>query len=470
MKVNGTFPKKTKPGKHKCHIPFKKAGWPEDHKTVNANKKAKPGETTFNDKFHVLDGSESAECVAEWLKDFDDKILQPLMRRKNSQIKKNPKSLANTDIWDSIADSFIKLTDGTVQTAVKTTLTNIDPATSTMKVGDVSMFENEHVKKNMMAHKDQKALKEFCEMNLFYRVLMYTEVFHRIKMAMYGSDSTALSSYMELRITIRTLKASPITGIRQYHERRQELNGLLPYQMWQHGDKTGKQKVPYGEDESREQLHDALTREQKEVLLKNKWEIYENPYLDTISQLAALEPALVEQLNVKDRLKKLEEAKETKRTNGGAKRNSDGSPKNNKMDWKATGDKKECKHCGKKHAGKCWSLDSGATKNSHSKNQKFQKNTGFSKAQFATMKKLMASKSSTRTIDTESSSNDESASQHSWAKGVNLVQQMYISQAYKRDNGMDSDEEVMEIPDDELKALKKKAKRATKSMTQSRRK
>ena len=469
MKVTGTIPKKIKPGKHKCHIPFKKVGWPEDHKTVNANKKAKPGETTFNDKFHVLDGSESAECVAEWLKDFDDKILQPLMRKKKAQYKKNAKSLPNTDIWDSIADCFIKLTDGTVQTAVKTTLANIDPATSTMKVGDVSMFANESVKKNMLVYKDEKVLKEFCETNLFYRALMYTEVFHRIKMAMYGTDSTALSSYMELRITIRTLKANPITGIRQYHERRQELNSLLPYQMWQNGDKTGKQKVPYGEDESREQLHDALTREQNEVLLKNKWEIYENPYADTISQLAALEPALVEQLNVKDRLKKLEEAKETKRTNGG-KRNSDGSPKNNKMDWKATGDKKDCKHCGKKHAGKCWSLDSGATKNSHSKNQKFQKNTGFSKAQFATMKKLMASKSSTRTIDTESSSDDESASQHSWAKGVNLVQQMYISQAYKRDNGMDSDEEVMEIPDDELKALKKKAKRATKSMTQSRRK
>ena len=134
------------------------------------------------------------------------------------------------------------------------------------------------------------------------------------------------------------------------------------------------------------------------------------------------------------------------------------------MDWKATGEKKECKHCGKKHHGKCWSLDSGASKHSHSKNQKFQKNTGFSKAQFATMKKLMSSKSSTRTIDTESSSDDESASQHSWAKGVNLVQQMYISQAYKRDNGMDSDEEVVEIPEDELKALKKKARRASKSM------
>ena len=120
--------------------------------------------------------------------------------------------------------------------------------------------------------------------------------------------------------------------------------------MWQHGDKTGKEKVPYGEEESREHLHDALTRNQKDFLLKNKWEIYKKPYADTISQLAALEPALVKQLNVKDRLKKLEEAKETKCTNGG-KRNFDGSSKNNKT----TKEKKECKHCGKKHAGKCCS-------------------------------------------------------------------------------------------------------------------
>ena len=162
---------------------------------------------------------------------------------------------------DSIADSFIKLTDGVVQTAVKATLSSIDPATSTMKVGNVSMFENEDVKRNMLAYKDQKVLKEFCETNLLYHILMYTEVFHCIKMAMYGTDSTARSSYKELKSTIHLLKANPITGIRQYHERRQELNSYLPYQMYQHGDKTGKKKLPYKEEENREQLHDALTRE-----------------------------------------------------------------------------------------------------------------------------------------------------------------------------------------------------------------
>ena len=218
-------------------IPFKKVGWPEDHKTVNANKKAKPGETAFNDKFHVLDGSEDAECTAEWLKDFNDKILQPLMRRKQSQVKKNAKSYENTDIWDSIADCFIKLTDGVVQTAVKVTLASTNPATSTIRVGDVSMFENEKVKKNLLVYRNQIVFRQFQETNMYYRILMYTEVFHRIKMAMYGTNSTAKSSYMELCTTIRTLKANPITGIRQYDERIQELNSLLPYQMWQHGDK-----------------------------------------------------------------------------------------------------------------------------------------------------------------------------------------------------------------------------------------
>ena len=81
------------------------------------------------------------------------------------------------------------------------------------------------------------------------------------------------------------------------------------------------------------------------------------------------------------------------------------------------------------------------------------------------MKKLMSStKSSQRTIDTDSSSDEESSNQYSWAKGINHVQQMYISLAYKRDNGMDSDDEVREIPADELKALTKKAKRASKSI------
>ena len=82
-------------------------------------------------------------ALQNWLKDFNDKILQPInMHRKQSQVKNNANSYENLDIWDSIADSFIKLTDGVVQTAVKATLASIDPATATIRVGDVSMFKH----------------------------------------------------------------------------------------------------------------------------------------------------------------------------------------------------------------------------------------------------------------------------------------------------------------------------------------
>ena len=44
-------PKATSNGKHKCNIPYKNVGWPEDHKKVTANKKAKLGEQTFADMY-----------------------------------------------------------------------------------------------------------------------------------------------------------------------------------------------------------------------------------------------------------------------------------------------------------------------------------------------------------------------------------------------------------------------------------
>lgn len=40
--------------------------------------------------------------------------------------------------------------------------------------------------------------------------------------------------------------------------------------MWQHGDKNGLQKVIYKEDDQQEHLNDALTREQKDILLKKQ--------------------------------------------------------------------------------------------------------------------------------------------------------------------------------------------------------
>ena len=59
----------------------------------------------------------------------------------------------------------------------------------------------------MLSFKTDKDIKNYIATDN-YRVLMYTEVFHRIKMVMLGSNSTALTSYMELRYVIRTMKAT----------------------------------------------------------------------------------------------------------------------------------------------------------------------------------------------------------------------------------------------------------------------
>ena len=53
----------------------------------------------------------------------------------------------------------------------------------------------------MLSFKTDKDIKNYIATDN-YRVLMYTEVFHCIKMVMLGSDSTALTSYMELRYVI----------------------------------------------------------------------------------------------------------------------------------------------------------------------------------------------------------------------------------------------------------------------------
>ena len=67
----------------------------------------------------------------------------------------------------------------------------------------------------------------------------------------------------------------------------------------------------------------------------------------------------------------------------------------------------------------------------------------------------------------EISDSKSDSSTAEWKKGVNQVQQMYIAQQYRADNGMDSDKEITSIEGDQLKHLRKKAKQAIKALKQS---
>ena len=94
------------------------------------------------------------------------------------------------------------------------------------------------------------------------------------------------------------------------------------------------------------------------------------------------------------------------------------------------------KICGKQHKGLCWKLNS--SKNAGSNNH-YSGNSAFNKKQLQVINKMFKFHSSTKK---EESDSESEALADGWKKGINLVQQMYIDQQYRTDNGMDLDEEV----------------------------
>ena len=163
-----------------------------------------------------------------------------------------------------------------------------------------------------------------------------------------------------------------------------------------------------------------------------------------MSKLESLEPELKAELEQEKRIAKLEEDSITPAQR---KRGRGGSPKQQSTS--------ACKARGKKHRGECWHKDGN-----NSKGKKRSKKDGFSKTQFQQLKALMAS-----SRGSGSGSASASSAGPGWAKGLGRAEQMLIASEYKRDNGMDSDDEVMSIGAGELKEYKRKAELAAKKLT-----
>ena len=142
--------------------------------------------------------------------------------------------------------------------------------------------------------------------------------------------------------------------------------------------------------------------------------------------------------------KKVYGTKGTKRDNSGKPR----VPHSNKTTYTT---------CGKQHKGVCW-LKNGA-RNSGSNNHNGG-NGASNKNQMKVMNKMFKSHSSVKKDDSDYES---VALAYGWKKGVNLVQQMFIAEQYRKDNGMNTDEEINSIEDDQLKGLRKKAKKVEKA-------
>lgn len=80
----------------------------------------------------------------------------------------------------------------------------------------------------------------------------------------------------------------------------------------------------------------------------------------------------------KNLFKVTQRSEEGNQTKTSGKHNSDGTTKQKTAWSNLLGKKnKECKTFGKKHAGKCWHLDTGASKNSTATGPRFKKDLGF---------------------------------------------------------------------------------------------
>ena len=110
--------------------------------------------------------------------------------------------------------------------------------------------------------------------------------------------------------------------------------------------------------------------------------------------------------------------------------------------------KTPCKICNTQHKGECWFKNGGGGGNAGRNNRGGGNNAAFNKQQMKIMSKLI--KSSGKKDDSDSKTE---TSADGWRKSINLVQQMFIVQQYRQDNGMHLDKEIDDIEKDKLRGL-----------------
>ena len=246
----------------------------------------------------------------------------------------------------------------------------------------------------------------------------------------------------------------PNRGIAEWHIRVNQLNGYIEHVPHEALENRNLPCVKYGEYEMREVLDYALPRTHIDKLVNIDWNIYENTYKKTVDKLVTIKPEIKAETA---KAKADKDLKDKVYGTKGTKRDSSGKPR------VPDANKTTCKTCNKQHKGECWLKNSGGGGNA-GRNNRNGGNKFFSKKQMQTMNKMFEAHSSTKKNDPDSESE---ASAYGWKKGINLVQQMFIAQQYQKDNDMDSDKKINDIEGDQLKGLRKKAKKAEKSLKRS---
>ena len=103
-------------------------------------------------------------------------------------------------------------------------------------------------------------------------------------------------------------------GIRKYEERLNDYQKYLPFCPWVSGEKLGKRKLPYDEQELKEILETAILDFQQVKLNHNKWVIQDNTVESTIDELHTYEPILLKEAAAEKRLAAIEGKSTTQKT------------------------------------------------------------------------------------------------------------------------------------------------------------
>ena len=199
----------------------------------------------------------------------------------------------------------------------------------------------------------------------------------------------------------------------------------------------------------REILDIALPEAYRKKLFGFNWNTYEEPFKETIDNLLRFEPEIKAEA-AKAKIDR--ELAEKVHGKGGTKRRGDGTPKALETN------KTTCKTCGKQHKGECWAKKGGNGLNNRTGKLPFPKDQ---------MKFLNQLVKAQVAKGGEESDSESASSTADLKKGINSCQQMYIAQQFRADNGLDSGEDVNSIDDDQLRSLKKKAKKAEKNIKRS---
>jgi len=259
----------------------------------------------------------------------------------------------------------------------------------------------------------------------------------------FSTDAYGRNAYNINRIQLHNLKVDLKKGIREFDNTREDFNTKLMYCPWKAGERRGERPKEDTDEEKREHLAGALARPQQRQLYKIGWDIFDHTYKETIDKLESLEGELHEQLHLNKRLAEVEKSTGTsssqKRERNGEKKGKNGSTK-------------ACKTCGRKHKGECYGKDWTPGKKKKTKHE-------FSKKETKMLKSMLSLK-----INEGSDSDSEKPE---WTKGLSKAEQMFVVNEWRHDQDLDSDDDVdpSQIGVDELKAYKRKAKKAAKKFT-----